>query len=91
MLDGLEATTHASDLEALRKAAPRAKVHGNTRFVDNGKIVTAAGVSAGIDGALRIVQRTHGDEAAASAARFLEYPGWTASDGIVVSGRDRVR
>jgi transcriptional regulator GlxA family with amidase domain len=87
MLDGLEATTHTADVDELKKAAPRTKVHVNTRFVDNGKIVTAAGVSSGIDGALRVVQKLHGDEAAAKAARYLEYPRWSASDGVVVTAK----
>jgi transcriptional regulator GlxA family with amidase domain len=85
LLDGLEATAHAADVEALRKVAPRTRVHAKTRFVDNGKIVTAAGVSSGIDGALRVVQKLHGDEAAAKAARRLEYPRWSPGDGVVVS------
>jgi transcriptional regulator GlxA family with amidase domain len=87
LLDGLEATTHAADVEQLKKAAPRTKVHANTRFVDNGKVITAAGVSSGIDGALRVVQKLHGDAAATKAASYLEYPRWSASDGVVVTAK----
>jgi transcriptional regulator GlxA family with amidase domain len=87
MLDGLEATTHTADVEDLRKLAPRTKVHAHTRFVDNGKIITAAGVSSGIDGALRVVQKLYGDDAATKAARYLEYDRWSPSDGVVVTTR----
>src|SRR5262249_12083006 len=50
LLDGKEATTHWSALKGLEKF-PKVKVCSDRRVADNGKIVTAAGVSAGIDGA----------------------------------------
>ena len=73
LLDGLEATTHQSAIDALRQAAPKTKVLEGHRFVDNGKIVTAAGVSAGIDGSLHIVNRLLGKDAASEVARGMEY------------------
>lgn len=78
LLDGLEATTHHGSLAALRKAAPKATVHADRRFVDNGRIVTAAGVSAGIDAALHVVSRLFGPEQAEGVARYMEYP-WQPS------------
>jgi transcriptional regulator GlxA family with amidase domain len=87
MLDGLEATAHAADVAQLKKAAPRTKVHENARFVDNGRIITAGGVSSGIDGALRVVQKLYGDEAAAKSAQYIEYDRWSASDGIIASAK----
>lgn len=74
LLDGLEATTHHGSLEELRRAAPGAKVVEVRRFVDNGKVVTSAGVSAGIDASLHLVDRLLGPGAAAEAARIMEYP-----------------
>ncbi len=72
LLDGLEATTHASSISAL-KLYPRIRVCENRRFVDNGKIVTTAGVSAGIDGALHLVSRLCGLDTAKQTASFMEY------------------
>lgn len=73
LLDGLEATTHHGSLAALRQAVPSATVHDDRRFVDNGRIVTAAGVSAGIDAALHVVTRLFGPEKAEQVARYMEY------------------
>jgi transcriptional regulator GlxA family with amidase domain len=76
LLDGREATTHWGSIDALRSAAPRTKVHADRRFVDTGAVVTAAGVSAGIDAALHVVARLLGRPAALDTARYMEYR-WT--------------
>jgi transcriptional regulator GlxA family with amidase domain len=73
LLDGQPATTHWSQLARLGKAAPDIQVRSKVRFVDCGRIVTTAGVSAGIDGALHIVDRLLGPTAAAFTARGMEY------------------
>lgn len=73
LLDGKEATTHWGTIEALRKAAPKTKVHADRRVVDNGQVVTCAGVSAGIDGSLHVVERLLGKPAARDTARYMEY------------------
>lgn len=77
LLDGLEATTHWVSIDELKEMAPTATIHDDRRFVDNGKVVTSAGVSAGIDMSLHIVARLCGDKAAAETARFMEYDGYT--------------
>jgi len=64
LLDGLECTTHHWAVDDLKSAAPKCKVVSGQRFVDSGKIVTTAGVTAGIDGALHVVERLLGKEAA---------------------------
>lgn len=75
LLDGIEVTTHHWGIEKLRSAAPGCTVVNGVRFVDNGKFVTTAGVTAGIDGALHIVSRLLGKEAAQWAAEeWMEYP-----------------
>ena len=61
----------AADL--LKESAPDTKVHQNRRFVDNGRITTAAGVSAGIDGALHVVVKLHGQKLAQETAEYMEY------------------
>jgi D-alanyl-D-alanine carboxypeptidase (penicillin-binding protein 5/6) len=73
LLDDKEATTHWGSIEALKKSAPKTKVHSDRRYVDNGKVVTCAGVSAGIDGALHVVDRLLGKQAAQDTARYMEY------------------
>lgn len=73
LLDGMEATTHHGAIDHFRRSAPNVKVVENRRFVDNGKIITAAGVSAGIDASLHVVERLLGPEAADNTARYMEY------------------
>lgn len=73
LLDGLEATTHQGSLAGLRRMAPRTVVHSDLRFVDNGKVITAAGVSAGIDASLHVVSRLLGEDRARRTAQYMEY------------------
>jgi transcriptional regulator GlxA family with amidase domain len=74
LLDGRTATTHHTALDALADLAPKTSVVADRRFVDNGSVVTAAGVAAGIDAALHIVRRLAGDAHAEDTARYMEYP-----------------
>lgn len=73
LLDGLEATTHHGSLQALTANYPEVTVFTNRRFVDSGRVMTCAGVSAGIDGALHVVERLLGTQAAKDTARYMEY------------------
>ena len=73
LLDGLVATTWHDAIDELRRAAPKSRVIAGPRFVDNGRIITAAGVSAGIDAALHVVGRVVGDRYARFAAEYMEY------------------
>ncbi len=73
LLDGLEATTFAHLIPRLKEAAPKARIVSDRRFVDNGKIVTAAGLSSGIDGALHVVEKLFGRGQAEVIATALEY------------------
>ena len=84
LLDGREATTWYGKIEDLKKAAPQTKIHTGTRYVDNGQIVTTAGVSAGIDGALHLVSRLYGEDAAHGVAKYMEYDKWVPNQGLVV-------
>jgi transcriptional regulator GlxA family with amidase domain len=76
LLDGHDATTYYAAVESLQKAAPRVRVHPGRRFIDNGRSVTTAGVSAGIDGSLHVVARLLGQRVAERTARYMEYR-WT--------------
>jgi transcriptional regulator GlxA family with amidase domain len=81
LLDGLGATTHHSAFDELREAAPGAVVQEGARMVDNGSIVTSAGISAGIDMALHVVARLCGEEMAVQTARYMEYD-WMPGAGV---------
>ncbi len=74
LLDGLDATTHHIAFDRLREIVPRTTVHEDRRFVDNGKVITSAGIAAGIDMSLHVVGRLLGADAAAETARHMEYP-----------------
>jgi len=73
LLDGLSATTTAHNIEPMRAAFPKVHVVNDQRFVDNGKIITTGGLTAGIDGALHVVSRLEGLGAAQAVALGLEY------------------
>lgn len=72
VLDGLEATTHWEDQEALRALRPAVRVQGSVRWVDQGDVVTSAGIAAGIDMSLHLVQRLHSPDLALRTARQME-------------------
>jgi len=76
LLDGLEATTYYGALDRFTREFPAVHVRPGRRFVDNGRIVTTAGVSAGIDGALHFVARDLGRWVADRTAEYMEYR-WT--------------
>ena len=73
LLDGLEATTTAGLIPPFRLAAPKTRVVDDQRFVDNGKIITTAGLSSGIDGSLHVFERLFGRGTAQMAALGMEY------------------
>jgi transcriptional regulator GlxA family with amidase domain len=73
LLHGLRATTHWTTIDGLRGSLPATDVLADVRVVDEGEIITSAGVSAGIDMALHVVRRLHGDEVALRTARDMEY------------------
>jgi len=73
LLDGLAATTHWEDIADLRAAAPNTEVREGVPFVEQGKIITSAGISAGIEMSLHIVGRLAGEGLAQRTARQMEY------------------
>jgi transcriptional regulator GlxA family with amidase domain len=73
LLDGRPATTHWGSLEMLPTLGRDIEVRPEDRFVDSGDIVTAAGVSAGIDMALHLVARLHSPERAREVRRYIQY------------------
>jgi len=73
LLDGRPATTYWAQLELLGSLGRDIDVRGGDRFVDDGDVVTAAGVSAGIDMALHLVARLHSLDRARDVRRYIQY------------------
>jgi transcriptional regulator GlxA family with amidase domain len=73
LLDGRPATTYWGALDRLGELGREIRVDGEARFVDDGDVVTAAGVSAGIDMALHLVARLHSPERAREVRRYIQY------------------
>ena len=76
LLEGLSATTHFMVVDAMREAAPNTELLPEKRWVDNGRIILSAGVSAGIDMSLYVVSKLHGEAAAAETATYIQYDYW---------------
>jgi transcriptional regulator GlxA family with amidase domain len=76
LLEGLAATTHFGAVDELKALAPNTRLCPDERYIDNGKIVLSAGVSAGIDMSLYVVQRLLGAEQARETARHMQYDYW---------------
>ncbi|RPH78459.1 MAG: DJ-1/PfpI family protein [Candidatus Rokuibacteriota bacterium] len=73
LLDGRRATTHWRALPWMRETFPTVTVEEKLHVVEDGNVLTSAGISAGIDMALRVVARYHGETVARNTARNMEY------------------
>ena len=73
LLDGRESTTHFQAFDFLRQSAPNTKIREDVLFTLAEPIFTSAGVSAGIDLALRMVSHFFGEEVGMTTARHMEY------------------
>jgi transcriptional regulator GlxA family with amidase domain len=73
LLDGLPATTHWDSLDHLASLGKDLEVRPAERFVDAGDVITASGVSAGIDMALHLIARLHSIERARQVRRAIQY------------------
>ena len=74
LLDGLRATTHWRSFGLMQELFPKVLVDRESHVVEQGNILTSAGISAGIDMALRVVGRYFGEPIARATARHMEYP-----------------
>ncbi|PCJ94211.1 MAG: hypothetical protein COA50_13605 [Flavobacteriaceae bacterium] len=88
ILENKTATTFHDALDYLEQNYPKTKVLRNARYVDNGTIITTAGISAGIDGALHLVARLNGFNAARKVAYYMEYDKWFPGEGVMLSGEN---
>ncbi len=73
LLDGHEATTFYNLIDDLQATYPKVHVVTNKRYVDNGKVITSAGLSSGIDGTLYLVSKMYGKGTAQQVALNMEY------------------
>jgi transcriptional regulator GlxA family with amidase domain len=76
LLDGRQATTHWRFADDLRRLHPLVRVDENVLFVDDGEVLTSAGLAAGIDLCLHIIRRDHGAQVANAVARYCVVPPW---------------
>jgi len=76
LLEGRKATTHWMHADNFRRLFPRVDLDPDVLFVDDGDVLTSAGVGAGIDLCLHLVRDDHGSEVANSAARRCVVPAW---------------
>ncbi|PSL45630.1 YHS domain-containing protein [Chitinophaga niastensis] len=77
-------TTHWAVVDTLQAIDTMATVVKDKRFVADGKIITTAGISAGIDGALHVVEMLKGIKEANAVCRAMEYDKWNPAAGLVV-------
>jgi transcriptional regulator GlxA family with amidase domain len=78
LLDGLSATTHHFFFDQFAQKFPNVTLVRGRRFVDNGKLITAGGLTSGVDAALHVVQRYYGPAVTQRVADYMEYQssGW---------------
>ena len=74
LLNGRHATTHWRSLDWMRESFPSVVVEDDKHVVEDGDLFTSAGISAGIDMALKVVARYCGETVARATARHMEYP-----------------
>lgn len=76
LLDGRPATTHWRTAEHFQRLFPRVRVDPSVLFIDDGRVLTSAGVAAGIDLCLHVIRSDHGSEIANAAARSCVVAPW---------------
>ncbi|MFJ5153235.1 GlxA family transcriptional regulator [Streptomyces sp. NPDC088353] len=74
LLDGRRATTHWADADRFQRVFPQVEVDADVLFIDDGDVLTSAGVAAGIDLCLHMVRRDHGTAVANEVARRTVVP-----------------
>jgi len=87
-LEGMTATTFHNALDTLENDYPNITVVKDARFIDNGKVITTAGISAGIDGALHLVAKLQGFNEARKIAYHMEYDKWVPGEGLNLSSHN---
>ena len=75
-LEGLSAITHWKEVVAIQAAAPNTTILPEERWVDNGRIILSAGISAGLDMLLYVISKLFGNETADETAKYMQYEHW---------------
>lgn len=83
-LDGRPATSHWLGMIGLRLSHPEVRWVDDVRYVDDGDVITSAGVLSGIDGTLRAIERLAGQQAASRAADAVQWPYYTAGEAATI-------
>ena len=83
LLEGMKATTYHTAFDYVQGYCSDCELLKGVRYVDNGRIITTAGISAGIDGALHLISRIKGRDIAEEAARNMEYDKWAPGEGYM--------
>lgn len=78
LLDNLECTTHHEVMDNLQKIAPKAIIKNDKRFIDNSKLLTSAGISAGIDSSMYITKKLYGNDISNKTRIYMEYGNWNS-------------
>lgn len=73
LIEEMNVTTHHGDFERLKAMSPSVNIIENQRFCDNGKVLTSAGISAGIDLSLHVINKLYGLEIAEVVSKWMEY------------------
>jgi transcriptional regulator GlxA family with amidase domain len=73
LLNGLKASTHHSSFEEFEKSFPEIELVKDKKYTDNGKIITAAGVSSGINMSLHVINKLHGEKIMQKTADYIEF------------------
>lgn len=79
LLDNIEFATHHEVADDVVKIAPKAVLKDEIRFVDAGKIMTSAGITAGIDLSLYIVEKLFGKSKRVDTVKYMEYGDWKSA------------
>lgn len=74
LLEDISAITHWKSLQRMEDEFKNVKVYKDKNYVENGNIISSAGISAGIDMALYIVKKYFGEEVSRATAKYMEYP-----------------
>jgi transcriptional regulator GlxA family with amidase domain len=80
LLNGMESTTHHEVMAHLKEIAPDTRINSEARFVDNGKVMTCGGITAGIDLSLHIVGKLFGQSIRQKTVAYMEYGAWKLGD-----------
>ena len=83
LLEGKKATTYHTAFDYVQGYCSDCELLKGARYVDNGRVITTAGISAGIDGALHLISRIKGQDVAEEAARNMEYDKWAPNEGYM--------